>query len=87
MDTKLRELFQSSFNHDNYRKLVIEGLFHCKQTFKEPELLDDDANGDVIYGLGCSTDIEGKEIGFYYTKVSNSDVTRKRVGFHKMMPP
>lgn len=87
MNTELKKLFQKSFSIADYTNLVMKNLLHCRRILTNPELLETDANGDQIFGLGTTYDIDGKEIGFYYTKVKTSDVTRKRVGFHKMMQP
>lgn len=87
MRTELQKLFQQQFSIEEYRDLVMKNLLHCNRILTHPELLDTDANGDQIFGLGTTSDVDGKEIGFYYTKVKSSDVTRKRVGFYKMMQP
>ena len=87
MKESLRNLFQHKFDLEKYREGVLQNLFHAQELFLEPEFLEETNDGYRIYGLGRIHDAEGKEIGLYYTEVVNSDVRRKRVGFHQMMKP
>ncbi len=53
-----------------------------------PEWLDGTADGDNSYYIGRQTDADGRELGFFYTRVApGSDVRRKRVGLRKMIAP
>ena len=87
MNNKLRDLFQQPFDLVTYRSVILSQLLHAQRLLTSPELLEQYDNGDQLYGLGYLTDIEGKEIGLYYTHVLKGDVRRKRVGFRKMLHP
>ena len=87
MNNKLRDLFQQPFDLVTYRSVILSQLLHAQRLLTSPELLEQYDNGDQLYGLGYLTDIEGKEIGLYYTHVPNGDVRRKKVGFRKMLHP
>ena len=51
-------------------------------------MLDTTADGDNSYYIGRQTDADGRELGFFYTRVAQgSDVRRKRVGLRKMIAP
>lgn len=84
----LRRLFQSKFDYTDYCNEIVHKLFGCNDISTRPELLDTTAEGDKSYYIGRHTDTEGRELGFFYTKVApGSDVCRKRVGLRKLVSP
>lgn len=84
----LRKLFQSKFDYTDYCNELVHKLFGCNDISTQPELLDTTAEGDKSYYIGRHTDTEGRELGFFYTKVApGSDVCRKRVGLRKLVSP
>ncbi|MBO6058151.1 MAG: N-6 DNA methylase [Bacteroidales bacterium] len=84
----LRKLFQSKFDYTDYCNEIVHKLFGCNDISTRPELLDTTAEGDKSYYIGRHTDTEGRELGFFYTKVApGSDVCRKRVGLRKLVSP
>ena len=84
----LKKLFQSQFDYTLYCNEIIHKLFGCNDISTRPELLDTTAEGDKSYYIGRHTDTEGRELGFFYTKVApGSDVRRKRVGLRKLVSP
>ena len=84
----LRKLFQSKFDYTDYCNELVHKLFGCNDISTRPELLDTTAEGDKSYYIGRHTDTEGRELGFFYTRVApGSDVCRKRVGLRKLVSP
>ena len=71
----IRQIFQSKFDYPTYCNEVVHNL-------------DTTADGDNSYYIGRQTDADGRELGFFYTRVAQgSDVRRKRVGLRKMIAP
>ena len=84
----IRQIFQSKFNYPIYCNEIVHNVFGCNDISTRPELLDTTADGDNSYYIGRQTDADGRELGFFYTRVAQgSDVRRKRVGLRKMIAP
>ena len=84
----IRQIFQSKFDYPTYCNEVVHNVFGCNDISTRPELLDTTADGDNSYYIGRQTDADGRELGFFYTRVAQgSDVRRKRVGLRKMIAP
>ena len=84
----IRQIFQSKFDYPTYCNEIVHNVFGCNDISTRPELLDTTADGDNSYYIGRQTDADGRELGFFYTRVAQgSDVRRKRVGLRKMIAP
>ena len=84
----IRQIFQAKFNYPIYCNEIVHNVFGCNDISTRPELLDTTADGDNSYYIGRQTDVDGRELGFFYTRVApGSDVRRKRVGLRKMIAP
>ena len=84
----IRQIFQSKFDYTAYCNEIVHNVFGCNDISTHPELLDTTADGDNSYYIGRQTDADGRELGFFYTRVAQgSDVRRKRVGLRKMIAP
>ncbi|MEE3485839.1 MAG: N-6 DNA methylase [Bacteroidales bacterium] len=84
----IRQLFQAKFDYPTYCNEIVHNVFGCNDISTRPELLDTTADGDNSYYIGRQTDADGRELGFFYTRVAQgSDVRRKRVGLRKMIAP
>ena len=84
----IRQIFQSNFDYTAYCNEIIHNVFGCNDISTRPEWLDGTADGDNSYYIGRQTDANGRELGFFYTRVAQgSDVRRKRVGLRKMIAP
>ena len=84
----IRQIFQSKFDYPTYCNEVVHNVFGCNDISTRPELLDTTADSDNSYYIGRQTDADGRELGFFYTRVAQgSDVRRKRVGLRKMIAP
>lgn len=84
----IRQIFQSKFDYPTYCNEIVHNVFGCNDISTRPELLDTTADGDSSYYIGRQTDADGRELGFFYTRVAQgSDVRRKRVGLRKMIAP
>ena len=84
----IRQIFQSKFDYPIYCNEIVHNVFGCNDISTHPELLDTTADGDSSYYIGRQTDADGRELGFFYTRVAQgSDVRRKRVGLRKMIAP
>ena len=84
----IRQIFQSKFDYQTYCNEIVHNIFGCNDIAIRPELLDATADGDECNFIGRMTDADGRELGFFYTRVaSGSDVRRKRVGLRKMIAP
>ena len=84
----IRQIFQAKFDYPTYCNEIVHNVFGCNDISTRPELLDTTADGDSSYYIGRQTDADGRELGFFYTRVAQgSDVRRKRVGLRKMIAP
>ena len=84
----IRQIFQSKFDYPIYCNEIVHNVFGCNDISTRPELLDTTADSDNSYYIGRQTDADGRELGFFYTRVAQgSDVRRKRVGLRKMITP
>lgn len=84
----IRQIFQSKFDYQTYCNEIVHNIFGCNDIATRPELLDATADGDECNYIGRMTDADGRELGFFYTRVATgSDVRRKRVGLRKMIAP
>ena len=84
----IRQIFQSKFDYPTYCNEIVHNIFGCNDIAIRPELLDATADGDECNYIGRMTDADGRELGFFYTRVAaGSDVRRKRVGLRKMIAP
>ena len=84
----IRQIFQSKFDYPTYCNEIVHNIFGCNDISTRPEWLDATADGDNSYYIGRQTDANGRELGFFYTRVAKgSDVRRKRVGLRKMISP
>ncbi|MBR5630151.1 MAG: Eco57I restriction-modification methylase domain-containing protein [Bacteroidales bacterium] len=84
----IRQIFQSKFDYSTYCNEIVHNVFGCNDISTHPELLDTTVDGDNSYYIGRQTDADGRELGFFYTRVAQgSDVRRKRVGLRKMIAP
>ena len=84
----IRQIFQAKFDYPTYCNEIVHNVFGCNDISTRPELLDTTADGDNSYYIGRQTDADGRELGFFYTRVAQgSDVRRKRVGLRKMIAP
>ena len=84
----IRQIFQSKFDYLTYCNEIVHNVFGCNDISTRPEWLDGTADGDNSYYIGRQTDADGRELGFFYTRVApGSDVRRKRVGLRKMIAP
>ena len=85
---RIKQIFQSKFDYQTYCNEIVHSIFGCNDVAVRPELLDTTAEGDECNYIGRMTDTNGRELGFFYTRVaSGSDVRRKRVGLRKMIAP
>ena len=85
---RIKQIFQSKFDYQTYCNDIVHNIFGCNDVAIRPELLDTTAEGDECNYIGRMTDTNGRELGFFYTRVaSGSDVRRKRVGLRKMIAP
>lgn len=84
----LKHIFQSQFDYRIYCNEIVRNIFGCSDINARPELLDTTAEGDRSHYIGRMTDTEGRELGFFYTRVAEGgDVRRKRVGLRKLIAP
>lgn len=84
----IKHIFQSQFDYRIYCNEIVRNIFGCSDINARPELLDTTAEGDRSHYIGLMTDAEGRELGFFYTRVAEGgDVRRKRVGLRKLIAP
>lgn len=84
----IKHIFQSQFDYPIYCNEIVRNIFGCSDINIHPELLDTTAEGDQIFYIGRMSDAEGRELGFFYTRVAvGNDVRRKRVGLRKLINP
>ena len=86
--SRIKQIFQSKFDYQTYCNEIVHSVFGCNDVAIRPELLDTTAEGDECNYIGRMTDTEGRELGFFYTRVATGgDVRRKRVGLRKLISP
>ncbi len=84
----LRKIFKSPFDYMTYSNEIVHRLFGCNDVATSPEMLDTNAEGDKSYFIGQMEDVDGRLLGFFYTRVAEGgDVRRKRVGLRKLIQP
>ena len=84
----IKRIFQSQFDYTTYCNEIVHNIFGCNDIAKRPEQLPSSSDGDQNYFIGRMVDTEGRELGFFYTRVADgSDVRRKRVGLRKLIQP
>lgn len=84
----IKHIFQSQFDYRIYCNEIVRNIFGCSDINARPELLDTSAEGDRSHYIGRMSDAEGRELGFFYTRVAEGgDVRRKRVGLRKLIAP
>lgn len=84
----IKHIFQSQFDYHIYCNEIVRNIFGCSDINARPELLDTSEEGDLSHYIGRMSDAEGRELGFFYTRVAEgSDVRRKRVGLRKLIAP
>ena len=84
----LKNLFQQQFDYTAYCNEIVHRIFGCNDIATRPELLDTTQEGDECSYIGRMADADGRELGFFYTRVADgSDVRRKRVGLRKLIAP
>lgn len=84
----IKHIFQSQFDYRIYCNEIVRNIFGCSDINARPELLDTSAEGDRSHYTGRMSDAEGRELGFFYTRVAEGgDVRRKRVGLRKLIAP
>ena len=84
----LRKIFKSPFDYTTYSNEIVHRIFGCNDVATTPELLDTNATGDKSHYIGKMEDVDGRLLGFFYTRVADGgDVRRKRVGLRKLIQP
>ena len=84
----LKKLFQQQFDYTAYCNEIVHRIFGCNDIATRPELLDTTQEGDECSYIGRMADADGRELGFFYTRVADgSDVRRKRVGLRRLIAP
>ena len=84
----IKRIFQSKFDYTTYCNEIVHNIFGCNDIATRPEQLPSSSDGDQNYFIGRMVDTEGRELGFFYTRVADgSDVRRKRVGLRKLIQP
>ena len=68
----IRQIFQSKFDYPTYCNEIVHNVFGCNDISTHPELLDTTADGDNSYYIGRQTDADGRELGFFYTRVARA---------------
>ena len=84
----LRKIFKSPFDYVTYCNEIVHNIFGCNDIATSPEQLPSSSDGDQNYFIGRMADTDGRDLGFFYTRVAEgSDVRRKRVGLRKLIAP
>lgn len=81
---ELRSIFQQPYNHEAW-KTIVNDFFHVDLRPTPQDLGMDDGNHGYFLGK-ADTDL-GLTIGFFYYRVHNGSVLRKRVGLRKLVKP
>lgn len=80
-----RSLFQSSFNLNDWQKLLLD-FFDADHLRREPEHLDDDTDEYQGYYLGSMTTSDSYELGFFYYEMRGA-IDHRRVGLRQLLKP
>ena len=83
----LRQIFQAPFSYNEYCHHIVHSIFGCNDIQTQPTPIETTSDNDQCYYIGRMEDADRRLIGFFYTRVGNADVRRKRVGLRKLISP
>ncbi len=84
----IKRIFQSQFDYTTYCNEIVHNIFGCNDIASSPEELPSSSDGDQNFFIGRMVDTDGRDLGFFYTRVAEgSGVRRKRVGLRKLIQP
>ena len=81
-----KRLFQSKFNLSKWQ-VLLQDYFHADKVRVSPEALDEDAEDRKGYFLGSMTTQDNYELGFFYYKMEDGSVLRRKVGLRNLIRP
>lgn len=81
-----KRLFQSKFNLSKWQ-MLLQDYFHADKVRVSPEVLDEDAEDRKGYFLGSMTTQDNYELGFFYYKMEDGSVLRRKVGLRNLIRP
>ena len=80
----LRSLFQGKFNQQSWYQF-LKDFFRATELKSVPEKIIGSTEGERGYYLGNIETSDSYRIGFFQYDITNSDVTRKRVGLRNLV--
>ncbi len=80
------KLFQSKFNLANWQTF-LRNYFHAQHLRIEPEALLEDNDNYEGFFLGSTTTKDKYELGFFFYKMEDGSVLRRKVGLRNLISP
>ncbi len=81
-----KTLFQHKFNLQEWQ-LLLSDYFNADRIRKSPESLADDSEDYAGYFLGDTTTTDHYKLGFFYYKMEDGSVLRRKVGLRNLIKP
>ncbi len=81
-----KTLFQSEFNLPNWQ-LLLRDYFKGDKIRVSPEYLDEESDDREGYFLGSTTTADYYKLGFFYYKMEDGSVLRRKVGLRNLIKP
>ena len=81
-----KTLFQHKFNLQEWQ-LLLSDYFNADRIRKSPESLADDSEDYAGYFLGDTTTADHYKLGFFYYKMEDGSVLRRKVGLRNLIKP
>ena len=80
------KLFQSQFNLQGWQ-VFLRDYFHAQHLRVDPEALLEDNDNYEGFFLGSTTTKDKYELGFFYYKMEDGSVLRRKVGLRNLISP
>ena len=81
-----KTLFQHKFNLQEWQ-LLLSDYFNADRIRKSPESIADDSEDYAGYFLGDTTTTDHYKLGFFYYKMEDGSVLRRKVGLRNLIKP
>ena len=82
----LKTLFRSRFDLSKWQKFLVD-YFKSKEILHNPEQLEESASEYEGYYLGETNSSDNYRIGFFYYRMTDGSVARRKVGLRNLVRP
>lgn len=82
----LRTLFRSKFDLSKWQNFLVD-YFKANEILRNPEQLEESASEYEGYYLGETNSSDNYRIGFFYYRMTDGSVARRKVGLRNLVRP